>query len=367
LQAICSHAAREIRQMNPPIAEQRLDNHGITGPGRRRPADVVKWLGAVQAQEYLAARWALALRMRDGATSAQVDSAINEGTIIRTHVMRPTWHFVTPADIHWMLDLTAPRVHQAMAYAHRYYGLDAATRRRAGIIFERALRDGQSLTRAELGAHLARARIAASGVRLALLTMDAELEGIICSGTQRGTRMTYALLAERVPRARRLPRDEALAELTTRYFRSHGPATIRDFAWWSGLTTADARRGVAMSRARHQVIDDRTYWALDGARSRTAGDHVVHLLPAYDEYLVAYRDLPAAPGEGPSRGKLARALVVGGRIVGTWQVARGTRECVLKVMPQRALTKAERSALNQTSARYEHFLGVPLAISLSVR
>lgn len=352
--------------MNTAIAEQRLDNQGITGPGRRGPADVVKWLGAVQAQEYLAAKWALALRMRDGATSARVDRALDEGTIIRTHVMRPTWHFVSSSDIHWMLELTAPRVHQAMAYAHRYYGVDTATRGRATRIFERALKDGHTLTRAELGAHLARAGIATTGMTLSLLTMAAELEGVICSGARSGTEMTYALLAERVPCAARLPRDEALAALTTRYFRSHGPATIHDFVWWSGLTTADAKRGLGMSKARPHVIDDRTYWTIDHTRSASAPDAVVHLLPAYDEYMVAYRDVAAVPRKGGSRGKLQQALVVAGRIVGTWQIGRGGGERVLKVTAQRALTKAERSALDRTRARYEQFLGVPLSMSLSV-
>jgi Winged helix DNA-binding domain len=352
--------------MHTAIAEQRLENHGITGPGRRRPADVVKWMGAVQAQEYLAAKWALALRMCDGATSARIDRALNEGTIIRTHVLRPTWHFVCPSDIHWMLDLTAPRVHQALAYAHRQFETDAATRSRAARIFERALRDGHSLTRAELGAHLARTSISTTGVRLWLLTVYAELEGVICSGAQRGTQMTYALLGERVPRIRRLPRDEALAELTTRYFRSHGPATIRDFVWWSGLTAADAKRGLEMSRARQQVIDDRTYWTIDHARSRSAPDRLAHLLPAFDEYLVAYRDLAAVPREAGTRGRLGQALVVAGRIVGTWQMTRGIRKGVLKVTAQRALTRAERAALDRTIARYQQFLGVPVSVSLSV-
>ena len=241
--------------MNIDIAGQRLINQGIASPIHRRPADIVSWLGAVQAQEYPAAKWALALRTRDGATNDEIERAFDKGHIIRTHVMRPTWHFVAPSDVRWMLELTAPRVHRAMAYQHRQFGLEAATRTRAARIFERALRDGQSLTRAELGAHLARARIKAAGVRLALLTVYAELEGVICSGEKRGKQMTYALLEERVPKAPRVSRDEALAELTRRYFQSHGPATIRDFVWWSGLTAVDAKRGLEMIRAAHVVID----------------------------------------------------------------------------------------------------------------
>ena len=240
------------------IATERLHNQRIARPGPAQPAQLVAWLGAVQAQEYAAAKWALGLRMPNGATDAKIERAFNDGRILRTHVLRPTWHFVAAADIHWMLELTAARVHRALAYAHRYYELDVTIRSRAAALFEQALSGGQHLTRAELGACLARAGVAATGTRLALLTIDAELEGVMCSGSKRGTQQTYAHLVKRAPRAKRLVRDEALAELTKRYFRSHGPATLRDFVWWSGLTTADAKRGLDMTGARNEAIDGYT-------------------------------------------------------------------------------------------------------------
>ncbi len=230
------------------IAEQRLLNQGITRPKTRTPEEVVAWLGAVQAQEYPFARWALGLRMPEGTTDSEIERAIDEGRILRTHVMRPTWHFVTPADVYWMLELTASRVHRTLATYNRRQGLTEDVMARGTKVFERALKDGQCLTRAELGARLERAGIMAKGVRLALLTIYAELEGVICSGPRRAGQLTYALLADRAPRPRRLSRDEALAELTLRYFRSHGPATIRDFVWWSGLLTADAKRGLEMNQ-----------------------------------------------------------------------------------------------------------------------
>ena len=207
------------------IAAQRLDNQRITQPGPRDPAELVAWFGAVQAQDYSAATWALALRLRNGSTDAAIGRAFDQGRILRTHVMRPTWHFVTPSDIYWMLELTAPRVHRALAYANRYYELDRAMRIRATAAFERALSGRQYLTRAELGVRLARAGIAVKGVRLALLTLYAELEGIMCSGPRRGKQSTYALLAERVPQARHLSRDESIAELTRRYFRAFSVTT----------------------------------------------------------------------------------------------------------------------------------------------
>ena len=184
--------------------------------------------------------------------------------------MRPTWHFVTPDDIRWMLELTAPRVRRVMSHYYRREELDAALLTRAASILERVLGSGDHLTRAELGVHLARAGVTAKGVRLAMITMHAELEGLICSGAYRGKQLTYALLAERAPRSRRLSRDAALAELTRRFFTSHAPATQRDFAWWSGLSIADAKRGLEINRARQAVIDGRTYWSI-GARRRAGG------------------------------------------------------------------------------------------------
>jgi hypothetical protein len=232
--------------MNPSIAARRLVNQGIIGAGRRRPADVVVWSGAMQAQEYEPAKWAVGLRMRDGASDAEVERAFERGDILRTHVLRPTWHFVAPNDIRWLLELTAPRVHARMAPFNRQLELDARTLTRGTAVIERALGERGCLTRAELAEQLRRAKLAMSGARLAHLVMHAELEGVICSGPRRGKQGTYGLLAERAPNANRFARDEALGELARRYFRSHGPATIRDYVWWSGLITADAVRGLEM-------------------------------------------------------------------------------------------------------------------------
>src|SRR5262249_19380784 len=163
-------------------------------------------------QEYSAAKWALALRMSNSPTDADIDRAFDEGRILRTHVMRPTWHFVTPADIHWMRELTAPRIRQAMSSYDRKFGLSAPIRMRANVAFERAFRQNEFSTRAELGAELKRAGVEAKGVQLALLTIHAEIDGIMCSGPRRGRNFTHALLEKRAPVRRRLERDEALAE-----------------------------------------------------------------------------------------------------------------------------------------------------------
>lgn len=251
--------------------------------------------------------------MRRDATAAVVERAFNDGHILRTHVLRSTWHFVTAADIHWMLDLTAAsHVQRGLAYTCRQFGVDIALRQRGMKVIEQALSGEDHLSRVELGVRLARAGIVVKGVPLALLTIHAELEGIICSGPQVGTLSTYALLSKRAPRPKRLSREEAIAELTARYFRSHGPATIRDFVWWSGLPVGDARRGLEITGAHSEVIDGRAYWTLEPFHISESGAPAAYLLPVYDEYLVAYRDLEAVPRAKGTRGRLQQALLTAG-------------------------------------------------------
>jgi hypothetical protein len=350
------------------IAAARLENQQLTRTRLASAVDVVAWFGAVQAQEYPAARWGVGQRMREGVTDADIRRAVDSGRILRTHVMRPTWHFVARDDIRWMLELTAPRVNRFMAHYYRRKELDAPLRTRAAAIVERALGDGVHLTRNELGAHLARAGVIAKGVRLAMLTLYAELEGLMCSGAYREKQLTYALLAQRAPRAKRLSRDEALATLTRRFFASHGPATVRDFVWWSGLTTPDAKRGLDMNGARPDVVNGLTYWSIGRRSTRAVRSKRVHLLPVYDEYLVAYRDRDAVPhgvalnpaGLGGPRPFL-NPLVINSDVAGTWKPER-QRDGFLVEVRARKLTAVERRALAQTVARYERFLESPVTL-----
>jgi hypothetical protein len=350
------------------IAQRRLQHQSITGAPRRNAAEVVAWHGAVQAQEYPAAKWGLALRMAESTTDAAIERAFNAGRILRTHVMRPTWHFVTARDIRWMLELTGGRVQRTMQPYNRHLELDAATLNRALTVIERALGDGEYLTRLEVAEHLARGGIEAKGQRLAHVALHAELEAVICSGPRRGQHFTYSLLAARAPRARRLQRDEAIAELTLRYFRSHGPATVRDFVWWSGLLTAEAKRGLDMIRARPAVVDGLTYWSTGGSPAQRAGRRRVHLLPVYDEYLVAFRDRKAVPhwqaGMDPPAA-FPHPLVIDGQVAGTWRPVRFVERVRVDVSPVRTLTSSERHALDGAVARYSRFLGTRVDASLA--
>lgn len=366
--------------MKQPIPVQRLSNQRIARPRRSSPAAVVSYFGAMQSQEYQAAKWAIALRMTGTTRDDEIERAFDDGEILRTHVLRPTWHFVTPADIRWMLELTAPNVQRRVGTYYARNGLDARTLSRATRTIERALRDGQFLTRAELRACLSRARIELGSLPLMLLMMHAELEGVACSGPRRRKHHTYALLSERVPPSAPLSRDEALATLTRRYFTSHAPATVRDFVWWSGLSTADARRGLDITRAGSQVSGGLTYWSLGRDTGRgtkvpryvcAPGPHV-HLLPIYDEYLVAYRDRDAVPHHagtnrtGPgSFGTFQHAVVIDGQIAGSWRNTRALRATTIGVTPSRPLTRAEHRALAECAERYGRFLDRRISLSVA--
>jgi len=361
------------------LIRARLARQWLGSPGGRiwpkSPETVVTWFGAVQAQDYAGARWALGQRLA-AATDASIEEACDRGRIIRTHVMRPTWHFVAPQDLRWLLALTAPRVHAASASVHRQYELDARTHARCRTVLERALTGHRHLTRDELAVALERARIPARGVRLAYVLMHAELEALICSGPRRGKQFTYALVDERVAPAPARDRDESLAMLVERYFTSHGPATARDFAWWSGLTVRDATRGLEAlgQRIDRHVVDGRTYHAVPVRTAAPPDAPTAWLLPNYDEFLIAYKDrelsVPIRRGRyAPSRvpEPYPHQLVIDGRLAGAWQRRVGQTAATVTVRPFTRLSRAHAVAVRATADRYGTFLGMSVTLATASR
>ena len=354
------------------IAQQRLHNQLISQRKFEKPNDVVKWLGAVQAQDYAAAKWALGLRLQN-ATEDIIEQAFTAGTILRTHVMRPTWHFVAPADIRWMLALTAPRINALNAYYYRKLELDDAVFTCCNAALTKALQGGKRLTRAELASVLQQAGIAADNLlRATYIIMHAELDGIICSGARRGKQFTYALLDERVPATRTLDRDEALAEFARRYFTSHGPATLQDFVWWSGLTAADAKAGLEMvtSQLMREAIEGQTYWFSVSMPPVKDLSQTIYLLPNFDEYTVGYTDRSAVfeasdATKFDARGNvLNHVIVLDGRVVGTWK--RTIKKDTVIITPHlfTSLNEAETRALVAAANRYGAFLGMHVSATL---
>jgi hypothetical protein len=355
----------------PDIAPQRLINQGLVKPTLETASDVVARLGAVQAQDYAASKWGIAQRT-GGLTDKQIEKEIDEGTILRTHVLRPTWHFVVAADIGWMLELSAPRVHAANAFWYRWLEVDEALARRSRTLLAKALRDGKQLTRSELGQVLTRARIQVTNpTRLACIVMRAELDGVICSGARRGKDFTYALLEERVTRPRALEREAALFELSRRYFTTRGPATVDDFAWWSGLTKADAKRGVeaAATQLEHESIADREYWFPSAGRPARTSAPLPHLLPNYDEYFIGFKDrsafgvrLELAGVKRKTSVLSGHALILNGQVVGGWKRSLAGQTVVIEPKPLIRLSKAERRAVGIAARRFGRFVEKPVEI-----
>jgi hypothetical protein len=345
------------------IMRRRLGNQRLVGKPFASAAEAVRALVAVQAQDFAGAKWGVGQRVRD-ATEADLDRAYNEGAILRTHVMRPTWHFVLPEDIRWLQALTSPRVHALNAYQNRQLELDAAEHRKSARVLTKALRDGNYMTRAEIGAAYQAAGIEATGLRLAYLVMHAELNALICSGPLRGKQFTYALVDERAPSARTMGREESLAELAMRFFSRHGPARVQDLAWWSGLTVIDAKAGVALagSTLQSEVVGGETYWFGADSRPPRASTARPHLLPNYDEYLIAYRDssgvLDRERFPEVTTVDLSNHFVVwDGRIVGGWQrnLAGGEISVRLRLFGEFGVDAIR--AIESELRRYEGFVG----------
>jgi hypothetical protein len=351
------------------IINRRLNNQRLVGAAFEKPKEVVAWQGAVQAQDYAGAKWALGQRVQN-ADDAAVERAFNTGAILRTHVMRPTWHFVAPADIRWLLALTAPRVNMINATMYRQLELDNALFVRSNRVMAEALTGGHYLTRTELGAVLEQAGIVAEGIRLGYILHRAELDAVVCSGPRRGKQFTYALLDERAPRAKTLARDEALAELTKRYFTSHGPAMVQDFAWWSGLTTADVREGLEMVKDAliQERVGDQTYWLSPDRPLVKAPSPTAYLLPNYDEYLISYRN--SRPAVEPKYAELfmlrnvvfSHFVVVDGRVVGSWKRTFQKKTVVIALRLFEPLSEAQTQAIRAAAGRFGRFLGMAVKL-----
>lgn len=346
------------------IARYRLVSQQIAATKCQKPADVVSSLGAMQAQDYLGTLWAIGLRL-PAATEKEVELAIADRTIIRTWPLRSTLHFVAAVDAHWLLELTAPRIVSTASLRFERYGLDSAVLARIRKVLIKALQGSQQLTRDEIYALLRRARISVEGQRGYHILWRMGVDRIICFGARRGKQATFTLLDEWAPRNRKLDREAALAELTWRYFVGHGPATLQDFAWWSGLKVNDAKAGLAMASPRLQslTVGEKIYWVSPETPSLNKLAPTVRLLPGFDEYLLGYRDRSASldPAhaqkvQAGSNGIFLGTIVVNGRVAGTWRRELRKKATSVTTNLFRPLIRAEAGALDEAIGRYCKFL-----------
>ena len=351
------------------VLDRRLRSVRLAGPLLGSPADVVGWFGAVQAQDHGPASWSVGQRLRRTG-AAEVARAFAAGEFLRTHVLRPTWHFVRPDDIVWLQELTGPRVQARNTPTYVREGLDERTLARADELVVGALSAGEHLTRDELGEVLRAGGIDTSGLRLGLASMHAELEGLICSGALRGKQHTYALVADRAPGARRLSRDEALAELALRYLTSHGPATAKDLRWWSGLTLKDVTAAIhaVSDRLERLEVDGTTYWWVPEAPVRRRPSPVVDLVQIFDEYVVAFAESRhlAGPGLAGERPAMNSLVLLDGRVAGHWRRTVRSGGATVEALLARAFSDAELAALETAVQAHGAFLGLDVELVVSV-
>ncbi len=336
----------------------------------KRPADVVRRLGAVQAQDYLGALWAVGLRMEPGAVEADVEAALADGSIVRTWPMRGTLHFVTAEDIRWMLALMTPRiVARNAARLKRDYGIDRDLVTRSTDLMINALQGGKRLTRDEAYAMLEANGVPAAKQRGLHLLWWISQEGHICFGPRQKKQQTFVLLDEWVPKSRVPDRDEALGELALRYFTGHGPATLHDFVWWSGLTVAEAKSAVEIA-GTGLVREERSGTIFrSGVDSDFPHSSSVHLLPAFDEYTVGYTDRSAILEAEHARlavtrnGILNPVVVVEGRCVGVWKRTLGKGAVVVAPVAFTEFGGDVVGGIEGAARRYGEFLGVEGVVS----
>ncbi|MFI5060549.1 MAG: winged helix DNA-binding domain-containing protein [Actinomycetales bacterium] len=351
----------------------RLLAHGLEGEPESSPEGVVRRMLAVQAQDFGAACWALGVRS-PGSTQADVIAALDDGRIVRSWPMRGTLHFVSPEDLRWMLSLTAERMVKGLALRHRQLELESGHLAEARDVVTEALAGGKSIGRAELMRLWESHGIATAGQRGYHLIYFLAQTGVLCWGPSHKAQQSLVLLDEWAPVTREVEQDQAWAELFVRYLTGHGPATVKDFVWWTKGTVAGAKIAIAVAgdTLTSVEVEGNEYWmtveladrAAEHPRS-AAQKNAVHLLPAFDEYLLGYqnRDPVLDPGYADvivpgGNGVFAPIIVAPDRVTGTWKRTVTAKKVVVDPMPFTVVSAAQSAGLARGAKAYGHFVGV---------
>ncbi len=354
------------------IAKIRLVNQQIVAGKFTSPADLVDWMGALQAQDYSMTKWAIGIRTPESGLE-DVEKAIERGEIIRTHLLRPTWHIVTANNLPWLIELTAPQLKSGTRSRHKELGLTAKVVSKSNKIIREALEGGLYLTRKELNPLLEASGFRNENNLFAHLLFLAELDGLICSGPSRGNQHTYTLIEERITAAPQLSRDDALEKLARSYFTSHGPATLEDFVWWSGLPVKDARNALEMIRNDFISAETgrQTYWVSENSFI-DAKKNTVHLLPAYDEFLISYKNRSASITATDQQkaistnGIFRPVIVVNGEVAGIWKRTVKPAKVVIETTFFKKQTKKILEQTEEAARQFARFLAKEPEISYSI-
>lgn len=347
------------------MTETRLLSQQLQNPRFNDPQKLVSWMGAVQAQDYRMVKWALGVRLKS-ATVQKIDEAYRRGEVLRTHVMRPTWHLVASEDIRWMLKLSSKRIITACDSFARGNGMGFLEKLypRANDLFEKILEGNKYLTKLELGEEMVKAGILPDPSSVHYLLTRAEQEGVICSGPDKAGKATYALLEERVAPVKELHKEEALAKLALRYFKSHSPASLNDFVWWSGLPVTEARQAIGLIDSE-LVVDQSSagqYFVHQSWKQKKVVDDVLHFLPPFDEYLISYKDRTAVLDPEHHKkafntfGTFYPVILHNGKIVGNWKKSVKKKETIIETSFFDSTYSVDKELLEMAGKRYREFL-----------
>jgi hypothetical protein len=356
------------------IALKRLSAQQLAGSALKRPADAVAWMGAIQAQDYHGAMWSIGLRM-PGITERDVEQAVIEKKIVRSWVMRGTLHFVSPADIGWMIALLAPGIIAGNARRYKELELDERTMTRSNDVIAKALQGGKLLDRPELVAILEKKGISTKGQRTPFLLQRAVMDRLICQGVMRGKNPTFMLLDKKMLKNRFPDPEEAAAELALRYFTSRGPALLQDFIWWSGLSSKEAATALDAIRSKlaQEIVEGKPYWFSRTKQTGQKPPTSAYLLPGFDEYLLSYKDKTASMDVRrirrlvPPNGMLPPTIVMNGQVAGTWKRTFKKDKVVIRGKPFARLSAADERALDEAGGRYGAFLERAVEMGRSTR
>jgi hypothetical protein len=344
------------------VLRARLATQRLSGPAAASPVQVVRELLCVQAQDAPLAQAMIALRCQAG--EADVRAAIGRGEIVRTHVLRPTWHYVAADDLRWLLALTSPKVESGMAARHRQLGLDEPLIVRGLDAIANALAGHSYADRRHLGTILADAGVLTAGQPLfgqqvGHLLMLAELRALICSAPSALAAHRYALVDEVVPVTADRDRGQAIDEIVGRFVAGHGPVALSDLVRWAKVTLAEARTAVDRLAAQVRTIDvgGQQLWYSPAAVLPETRNQDAWLLSTFDEAFLSYRTLPwPRSATHPAGSDPYRFAEVGGGVVihrltdvGAWKRTRrrGLAELSLDVDPR--LSGSARQAIDRAS------------------
>jgi hypothetical protein len=350
------------------ILQQRLHNQQIAGTKSKKPEDIVRWLGAVQAQDYAGAKWSVGLRL-PGSTDAIIEQTITDGKIIRTWTQRGTLHFMAADDVRWMLDLSGPRVHKSLDTQIKRTGLDAAVLKKCDKIISKALEGGKQLTRNEIKELLEAKKIPTQDNGLNYILVHASLMQLICHGPRKGKEFTFVLMDDWVPAHKKIKNDEAIVKLAERYFTGHGPATAEDFAWWTGGTKKDVQFAIDAlgKKLQQETVNGNTYYSIN---SESSAKNDIHLLPGFDEYMLGYKDRSLALADehnkkvtGAANGLFAATVVVNGAIAATWKRTVKKDSVAIEITPFEKLSAANKKGIEKEAQRFAAFLQQPYDLS----